>query len=159
MKVIKDDYDLERPTTPTVSPQPELIGEGSLRTLWAFASANAPKESCGIIAGLSREDETFHVVMELLNISPKPTEEFEFNPTSFYPALAQWDGFKRVGLWHSHPGGRSEPSRQDYHLMRLVALPMPMAIVGWKPEPCVSLYDFTENGRMIRRVWYGRIPS
>jgi proteasome lid subunit RPN8/RPN11 len=135
-----------------------VIHPETLRVLWAFTASATPHEACGVIAGRTHDELSYGLVVMLPNISPSPADYFEYDPRNFYPCVAQFDGWRRLAMWHSHPHGRAEPSKHDCRLMRQLACALPMLIVAYRPTPCVACYHLGPKGRQVEQVWWKEIP-
>lgn len=82
--------------------------------LVAAARAAHPQEACGLILG--RADGW--VADELApcdNVAEAPEREFEIDPKSLLHWYRSLRGTERavIGVYHSHPTGRAEPSATD----------------------------------------------
>ncbi len=79
------------------------------------AAAAVPRECCGLIAGV-RDADTIRAtdLHPAANLAPD-TDRFEIAPADHFRALhaARLRGTAIVGCYHSHPGGRAQPSPRD----------------------------------------------
>lgn len=86
----------------------------------AEAGAAFPRECCGLIEGIY-EGEIARVLAlhPTANYCPDPGR-FEIDPAAHLRLLRTLRGTGRdiIGCYHSHPGGRAEPSRRDGADMR-----------------------------------------
>ena len=77
--------------------------------------ARSPRECCGLLEGTS-DGGTFRVLAlhEVENLAGR-ADRFEMNPRHQIAAqkAARARGRAIVGCYHSHPGGRAEPSAVD----------------------------------------------
>ncbi len=82
-------------------------GVGRLRSL---AHDAAPAECCGVLLGTRG---AVSEVRPVRNVAPRG--RFEMDPDELLAVLAEADdaGLDVVGSFHSHPGGRAEPSDVD----------------------------------------------
>ena len=80
------------------------------RTLVAEAQNNAPHEMCGfIISGWS--------YIPVTNCHPEPNKHFAMAEQEMLDVLQDND-IRVLGIYHSHPSGRREPSENDITLMQ-----------------------------------------
>jgi proteasome lid subunit RPN8/RPN11 len=79
------------------------------------ARAVHPHECCGLIEGV-REEQTFRITAlhPAHNLAGVP-DRFDIDPQDQFAAhkAARAGGHAIVGCYHSHPGGRAEPSAAD----------------------------------------------
>jgi proteasome lid subunit RPN8/RPN11 len=77
--------------------------------------ARSPRECCGLLEGIN-DGSTFHVLAlhAVENLAGR-ADRFEMNPRDQIAAqkAARARGRAVVGCYHSHPGGRAEPSAVD----------------------------------------------
>lgn len=85
------------------------------KVLMDIASRSFPYEACGFI--LFNE-----TIIECQNISRNPTNSFEMSGQDILKKLAPHDLSKIAGIWHSHPGGTTHPSKTDVHAMSIGAI-------------------------------------
>jgi proteasome lid subunit RPN8/RPN11 len=90
------------------SHQHKALAEACLR--------NWPKETCGVLFGFIQADAVYVDSFEVIrNVSPQPEKAFAFDPAEwvriFFAAINQ--GKNMIGIFHSHPDGRLEPSSED----------------------------------------------
>jgi proteasome lid subunit RPN8/RPN11 len=81
----------------------------------AAAQAAAPGECCGLLEGLVEEGVArIAAVHAARNLSVDP-HLFQIDPADHIAAqkAARGNGHKIIGCYHSHPGGRAEPSAVD----------------------------------------------
>jgi proteasome lid subunit RPN8/RPN11 len=82
----------------------------------AEAEANAPKECCGLIEGLS-QGKIFHAHrLHPARNCAAAVDRFEIAPEDHFAAAraARTRGCRLIGCYHSHPHGVAEPSRHDW---------------------------------------------
>jgi proteasome lid subunit RPN8/RPN11 len=80
------------------------------RTLVREAQAAAPNEMCGfVIAGWS--------YIPIPNSHPEPDRHFNMDEVSMLDVLTH-NAHEVLGVYHSHPSGRTGPSPDDIGLMR-----------------------------------------
>jgi proteasome lid subunit RPN8/RPN11 len=85
--------------------------------LVAWVRAGYPQETCGVLVGRVR-NETVAVTRAARagNMNRKRAHDrFELDPRDFLEAdrAARAEGREIVGIWHSHPDHRAEPSETD----------------------------------------------
>jgi proteasome lid subunit RPN8/RPN11 len=96
------------------------ISASDLGHIEALARAALPYEACGLLVGLPArpEDPTARVtqVIESANLAaPAARDRFEIDPKLQFATLRELRGKSEaiIGVYHSHPNGRSEPSSRD----------------------------------------------
>jgi desampylase len=69
-------------------------------------------EVCGLLFGT---DEEIVAVQRTRNVAADPARAFEIDPAALIAAhrAARDGGAQVIGCYHSHPGGRAEPSATD----------------------------------------------
>jgi proteasome lid subunit RPN8/RPN11 len=88
------------------------ISSAALQQILARAAASPEREICGLLFGApDRIDEA----RACANVAADPTAWFEIDPAALLAAhRAMREGGPRlIGCYHSHPGGRAEPSPRD----------------------------------------------
>jgi proteasome lid subunit RPN8/RPN11 len=110
--------------------------------LW-HARAEAPRECCGLLAGVIRADGTGEARLRypLLNALASPVE-FESEPVSLFSA---WNDIRRqrldvLAIYHSHPTSEPVPSRTD--LAR-----------NWSPDVVNLILGLTTIPPTVRAWW------
>ena len=81
-------------------------------TIIAHARAQAPKEACGVLAGVGgRVQRTYR----LLNTSATPLSNYLADPEQQLRAFqgAERRGLELLATYHSHPGSAAYPSETD----------------------------------------------
>ena len=94
-----------------------FISQLDLDRIEASAQSSLPRESCGIMLGAQNQD-GWHVsgIVESRNIAPDDrTDRFEIDPALLLRVqkAARAGGPRMIGVYHSHPGGKAEPSSTD----------------------------------------------
>jgi proteasome lid subunit RPN8/RPN11 len=130
--------------TPTIEPT-------VCQTLWNLAIIQAPAESCGYLVSDALISENVTIVLTP-NLAADPTKEFWLHPDEFKEYRSR---YVKLALWHSHPYGRWDLSRDDKMLM--VETQVPMVVVAWQPWPSVVWYEL-EAGQ-IRQVQSYRVEG
>jgi proteasome lid subunit RPN8/RPN11 len=79
------------------------------------AHAALPRECCGLLEGVRGGDCTQVVALHPAANLAIPDDRFEINPMEQFRLMRELRGTGRevVGCYHSHPGGKAEPSAQD----------------------------------------------
>src|SRR4051812_4565879 len=75
-----------------------------------------PSECCGLIEGATTKDGWCALAIhETANLSPEPERRFLIDPQVQFDLMRKLRGSERciIGCFHSHPGGRAEPSATD----------------------------------------------
>lgn len=83
-----------------------------IELIQSAAAAAAPNEACGLLFGAPDRIDGASVAA---NVAADPRRRFEIDPAALFAALRaeRGGGPTIVGHWHSHPGGRCEPSATD----------------------------------------------
>ena len=83
-----------------------------MKALLSHAARAAPAECCGILLG---HDALIEEARPTANVAADPLRRFEIDPQALVDAhrAARAGGPQVVGYFHSHPGGRPEPSAVD----------------------------------------------
>lgn len=106
----------------------ELLS-GLREALVAHARGAVPEEACGLLLGV--HDRPAEVVL-LRNDARQPVHHYALEPLEYMHTerAAEKRGLAVVGVWHSHPGARAEPSETD----RRAAWPGWLYIIVGLPE-------------------------
>ena len=90
---------------------PLRISRSLLTTLTEQAAASS-NEICGLLFG---NDERIGRAQACANVAPDPSVRFEIDPASLIAAYrrARAGGARIMGVYHSHPSGRPDPSPRD----------------------------------------------
>ena len=72
-------------------------------------------ECCGLLAG--REGVITHL-FPATNVAPDPAKNYEIDPRETVRLLREFreQGLEFLGIYHSHPNGKNEPSARDIEL-------------------------------------------
>lgn len=93
------------------------ISRSDLGLIEAGAKSCLPRESCGIILGAQTDDGWCVTgIAESRNIAPPDrNDRFEIDPALLLAIqkAARAGGPSMIGVYHSHPNGRAEPSETD----------------------------------------------
>ena len=84
----------------------------------AYAKANLPEESCGLIAGKEYNGIKHIEEVYLLENTDHSNEHFNISPKDQLDAIKDMraKGLVPLGNWHSHPERPSRPSEEDKRL-------------------------------------------
>jgi proteasome lid subunit RPN8/RPN11 len=109
----------------------------------AHARESAPKECCGLVFG---DGEVASKVVRGRNIHTTPETRYEIDPAQLRDALAGNDDSDRflVGIYHSHPRTKAEPSPFDVANARWPAQVYVLTSLRSEP-PEVFAYRITDG--------------
>ena len=105
-----------------------------LSAIQAHATAEYPKECCGLLLAIGRKQQYF----PCRNIASEPNEEFRLDPEDY---AAAEDLGEVIGIVHSHPDATSRPSPRDLAMCEATGLPW--HILSW---PEADLRSITPTG-------------
>ena len=79
------------------------------------ALAAFPRECCGLIEGINENGTLHAVALHPGRNLASSADRFELDPADHIAALksARANGHVLIGCYHSHPGGKAEPSPRD----------------------------------------------
>lgn len=88
------------------------ISRVALDRIVAETNAQLRQEVCGLLLGSAGRIE---IVVPCSNVATDPAVRFEIDPAALISAhrTARTGGPAVIGCYHSHPGGRAEPSPRD----------------------------------------------
>jgi proteasome lid subunit RPN8/RPN11 len=92
------------------------LSDALAASVLAAAARAYPAECCGLIEGVETEGRWQALaVHEAANIAPNPQREFLIDPQSQFDLMRRTRGTEQrlIGCFHSHPGGKPEPSATD----------------------------------------------
>lgn len=104
-----------------------------LEEMMQHAAEAAPHEACGLVVMAGKK----HRLVRARNLADQPTLHFDLDPEAW---LDVKDHEEVIGIYHSHPNGRAQPSQADRTSCELSGLPW--HIVGYpsgeytRIEPC-----------------------
>jgi proteasome lid subunit RPN8/RPN11 len=80
--------------------------------LTEHAKRDAREECCGLLAG---RDGTITRVFPATNAAANPTTSYEIAPEELFRLMREIRaaGLELLGIYHSHPNGKNEPSPRD----------------------------------------------
>jgi proteasome lid subunit RPN8/RPN11 len=83
--------------------------------LQKFAAVNIAHECCGLLAG---RDGTITKVLPAANAAANPATSYEIAPEDVFRLIREIreSGLQMMGIYHSHPRGKNEPSARDIEL-------------------------------------------
>lgn len=83
-----------------------------VRRMLAHARQDAARECCGLLAG---RDGVITQILPATNASPKPETSYEIAPGDLFRLMREMRaaGLDLLGIYHSHPNGKNEPSATD----------------------------------------------
>jgi [CysO sulfur-carrier protein]-S-L-cysteine hydrolase len=87
----------------------------SLRLVLEHARKDSIRECCGLLAG--RDGAITHV-FPATNAAPNPVTSYEIAPQEIFQRMREMRaaGLELLGIYHSHPNGKNEPSPRDIEL-------------------------------------------
>ena len=87
----------------------------TLAQMSAHARKSAGEECCGLLAGL---DGVITHVFAAVNVAPDPAKGYEIAPKEIVGMMRELRERKLefLGIYHSHPNGKNEPSPRDIEL-------------------------------------------
>ena len=100
-------------------------------------------ECCGLLAG--REGVITHV-FPATNVAPDPAKNYEIDPRETVRLLREFreQRLEFLGIYHSHPNGKNEPSARDielaYYSEAIYFIVSPLAAAA-KPVRAFSIRD------------------
>lgn len=88
------------------------ISRRALDAIRAHAASDPAHEACGLLLGSAGRIEAAEPTG---NVAGNPARHFEIDPAALFRAIRaeRRGGATIVGYYHSHPGGRAEPSAID----------------------------------------------
>lgn len=95
---------------PSIAVQKEVVSQ-----LTADARANALNECCGLLAG---RDGVITHVFPAANVAADPAKGYEIDPRETVRLMREFreQQLEFLGIYHSHPNGKNEPSARDIEL-------------------------------------------
>jgi len=93
------------------------IFRADLSRIEACAKSGLPRESCGILLGAQTENGwRVSAIEQSRNVAPQDrNDRFEIDPALLLRTqkAARAGGARMIGVYHSHPNGKAEPSETD----------------------------------------------
>ena len=93
-----------------------VLADTLYEQLTAEARAAFPMECCGLIEGTATPEGWRATALHgSRNLAADPAQNFLIDPQVHFDLLRRLRGTERaiIGCYHSHPGGRAEPSERD----------------------------------------------
>lgn len=93
--------------TRTIRISRKIVGE-----ILSHASREATQECCGLLAGTNA---LISRIFPGVNVAPNPATNYEIAPQEVCAFMRQMRSEKLdfLGIYHSHPNGKNEPSPRD----------------------------------------------
>lgn len=121
-----------------------IFKNNTFETLCLQAEATYPKECCGILLGQQKNEK--RIVYRIIPIKNAVVEKqsaahFLMDPFTVYKAetVAEQDGLKIVGFYHSHPDCDAVPSEEDIqHIIAGFSYP----IISLQNGVCITVRSF-----------------
>ena len=114
------------------------LTSGTIATLIEEARLAHPRECCGLLLGKAGR---VALAQPAANVHPQPASYFEIDPKALIGAHRSMPagGLELLGYYHSHPGGRAEPSAADRTLAsgdgRIWAIVAGGEVSWWRDRP------------------------
>jgi desampylase len=88
------------------------LTSGTIATLREEATRALHRECCGLLLGKGNR---VALAQPAANVHPQPASHFEIDPKALITAhrAMRAGGLELLGYYHSHQGGRAEPSAAD----------------------------------------------
>lgn len=109
--------------------------------LESWAAAGYPNETCGLLIGrsIAGQVDVLHVASAQNLNRERARDRYELDPAGFLAAdqTARERSLDIVGVWHSHPDHRAEPSETDRAGAHegwsyLIAAVTRSGVIGWR---------------------------
>jgi proteasome lid subunit RPN8/RPN11 len=135
------------------------ISPNLLETIGAAARRADPCECCGLIEGAVAEDGwRATAVHETRNLARDPARHFLVDPEVQFRLMRRLRGTERdvIGCFHSHPGGRAEPSAHDRESAAEDGFVWLIAAVKPNEEPAFAAFVFDAAQARFERLILSR---
>jgi proteasome lid subunit RPN8/RPN11 len=119
------------------------LREADARALVSHATAAAPEEICGLLAG---RDTVISEVISIRNAALDPQQTFYMDQDEFKARLHDLErrGLSVIGFYHSHPQGDPTPSPAD---IRSAYYPeIPHLLIGLRGRPRLAAWRIKHGG-------------
>lgn len=119
------------------------MSRGVLQQIRDLADETPERECCGLLAG---RDGVITHVFPAVNVAPDPGKGYEITPKEIVAMMREFRERKLefLGIYHSHPNGKNEPSARDielaYYSEAIYFIVSPMADAP-KPVRAFSIRD------------------
>jgi len=116
----------------------------------AHARASAPRECCGLLFG---DGEVVDRLVRGRNVHPTPETRYEIDPAQLRQAIAGNDDTERtlVGIYHSHPATKPEPSYTDITNATLTWPAQVYVLTSLRSEP-PEVYAYRISGAEAKKI-------
>ena len=132
----------------STAPTTVRIDAANLDKVRGLAQRSFPEECCGLLIGC-RIENVIQVdrIVSSINLSSEPERSFEIDPALHLKLQRELRGGKTavVGLFHSHPKGKAEPSRTD-------------EAMAWQPEMTWLIAACPQQDWMVE-AYYMELPG
>ena len=107
--------ELQQPTRISFVPLGIHLRRELFEQMLALAESTPRLECCGLLAG--REGAITHV-FPAVNVAPDPAKGYEMAPKEIVGMMREFRAqqLEFLGIYHSHPNGKNEPSPRDIEL-------------------------------------------
>jgi len=116
----------------------------------AHARESAPRECCGLLFG---DGEVVDRLVRGRNVHPTPETRYEIDPAQLRQAIAGNDDTERtlVGIYHSHPATKPEPSYTDITNATLTWPAQVYVLTSLRSEP-PEVYAYRIIGTEAKKI-------
>ena len=92
-----------------------VLRRGLSRKMVRHAEGEAPREACGILAGIAKRGKVVEKVYPCRNADPSPLAAYTIDPKELLAVLEEIEGsgMELLGFYHSHSRGPEFPSGVD----------------------------------------------
>ena len=93
-----------------------IFSHALVRKMWAHVKQGLPEECCGFLLGETNEMQHVKKAIRAKNVAKTSREtKFVIDPREFMKVekMAKSAKLNIIGIYHSHPNGRAEPSKFD----------------------------------------------
>ena len=109
------------------------ITRDSFASMLEHCCTDVVRESCGLLAG---RDAVITHVYRATNVAPSPETRYEIAPKEIFQRMREMraSGLDLLGIYHSHPNSKNEPSPRDIECAHypetpyLIVSPLPDAV-------------------------------
>jgi [CysO sulfur-carrier protein]-S-L-cysteine hydrolase len=97
------------------TPPPVRVTNEIFQHIIRHAREDAPRECCGLLAG---RNDLISRVFPSVNAAEKPETSYEIAPREIFQHMRAMHAtrLELLGIYHSHPKGKNEPSLRDVEL-------------------------------------------
>lgn len=92
-----------------------VLSEELAKKLEEHARGEAPREACGVLAGVSAKEKLVRKIYKCKNVSRYPETTYEISPEELLQVITEIEesGLELLGFYHSHPIPLEHPSYID----------------------------------------------